>query len=134
MSDYALTDTELVDSGDEERGRRLQKPTSKGKAYNEQRKHRTCINVQTKITKHVNKINPATRSYDELKEAFQLWRTELTTEQELANELAWYDEQYERNSRFTAGIEQWITSAKQSYRRTNRQKIFLFAPFVQKKQ
>ena len=50
----------------------------------------------------------------ELKEAFQLWRTELTTEQELANALAWYDEQCERSSRFTAGIEQWITSAKQS--------------------
>ena len=97
MSDYASTDTELVDSGDEERGRRLRKPTSKGKAYNEQRKHRTCINVQTKITKHVNKINLANRSYDdchivkqeldilialkaELKEAFQLWPTELTTE------------------------------------------------------
>ena len=57
MSDYASTDTKLVDSGDEERGRRLRKPISKGKAYNEQRKHRTCINVQTKITKHVNKIN-----------------------------------------------------------------------------
>ena len=64
MSDYALTDTELVDSGDEERGRGLRKPTLKGKAYNEQRKQRTCINVQTKITKHVNKINLATRSYD----------------------------------------------------------------------
>ena len=131
MSDYASTDTELVDSGHKKRGRGLQKPTSKGKAYNEQRKHRTCINFQTKITKHVNKINLATRSHDdchivkqeldilitlkaELKEAFQLWRTELTTEQELTNALAWYDEQCERNSRFRAGIEQWITSAKQS--------------------
>ena len=88
MSTYTSTDMELVDDGDEQRGRRLRKPTSKGKAYNEQRKHRTCISIQTKITKHVNKIDLATRSYDnchivkqeldmlvalkaELKEAFQ---------------------------------------------------------------
>jgi hypothetical protein len=39
-------EVELVDNGDEERGRRLRGPTSKGKAYNVQRKRRTCI--QTK--------------------------------------------------------------------------------------
>ena len=66
MSTYTSTDMdiELADNGDEERTRRLRKPTSKGKAYNVQRKHRACINIQTKITKHINKIDLAMSSYD----------------------------------------------------------------------
>ena len=36
------------------------------------------------------------------------YRMELTTEEEIADALTWYDEQCERNSRFTIEIEQWI--------------------------
>ena len=143
MSTYTSTDmeVELVDSGDEERGRRLRKPTSKGKADNVQRKRRTCINVQTKITKHINGINLVTCSFDnchiikqeldvlvalntELKEAIQLWRMELTMEEEITDALAWYDEQCERNSRFTIEIEQWITSAKQNIEKQKDKRSF----------
>ena len=99
MSTYTSTDMDIVvedSSGNENRSQRTQKATLKGKTYNAQRKHRTCINVQTKITKQINKIDLATSSHEnchvvryeldilvalnaELQEAYQLWHTELRT-------------------------------------------------------
>jgi hypothetical protein len=120
-----------IDEATDPRSRRRRVATEKGTIYNAERRRAACLAIQTKLTKQINKIDSAAKTYDnshevqheletlvslhsDLDEAYKNWQKELSDEQEKVEALKWYEEQRARVIEFQQTITQWLTEAKRN--------------------
>ncbi len=130
MSTYSSLDMD-IDGATDPRSRRRRVATEKGTIYNAEWRRAACLVIQTKLTKQINKIDSAAKTYDnshevqheletlislhsDLDEAYKNWQKELSDEQEKVEALKWYEEQRARVIEFQQTITQWLTEAKRN--------------------